>query len=394
MSRLNIFAATSYGPHTALTGGRLRRDNLLAALIGRGHCVDRLDIPARPGARSALVGAWLALTRSVRQRVRRADVVLLGDVFCLPMVPVLARTGTPVVLDLVDSPYRLVGAAPRNTVRLRGVAIAQAAQLLPVMQGLLPMVDWVTYISAEDQEADAARVRRLPSTAVVSNGVNPTLFDLPLIAPPTDGYLAWLADWTYPPNLESFDWFGREVAPQLSDDVLARVRLFGAGDPRAALPRDKYAERVRQLVRHSGFVDPLSAVYEHARAVVAPVVRGAGVNNKVLEPLAAGRRVLTTAVGSRGLSRTIRCHLDIASDAGGLARGVMSLLQGPTDIDGAEAARAAVKSFSWEAAGADMETALLAAVAAGNGWLTGRPPSETCGPSSETRKALARDRES
>lgn len=359
MPLLRIFACTSYGPHTALTGGRLRRDNVLAALAGRGHEINRLDLPARPGVRSAIAAGKLSLTAEFRRRVRAADIVLMGDVFCMPMMPILSLTGRPTVVDLVDSPYRLVAAAPRGTAAERASALAQSAQLVAVMQVLLPMADAVTYISEEDREVDSARVRRLPPVTIVPNGVHTKLFDVRLTVPPADGYLAWLADWTYAPNRESFVWFAREVAPRLPDTVLARVRLFGTGDPRTAR---LCGERVQRLVEHAGFVDPLSAVYEGARAIVAPVVRGAGVNNKVLEPLAAGRPVVTTTVGTRGLSAAISERLRVGATGDALAAQILNLLIDTYTVADAEFARAAVRSLSWDAAGRAMEAALVGAL--------------------------------
>ncbi|SFT42930.1 Glycosyltransferase involved in cell wall bisynthesis [Geodermatophilus amargosae] len=362
---LRIFAATSYGPHTALTGGRLRRDNLLQALAARGHSVDRLDVPGAPGIASAANAGRLSLTAAFRERARAADVVLLGDVFVLPMMPVLARTGRPVLVELVDSPYRLVGAAPKRTPAERASALFQAAQLVPVMQVLLPMADAVTYISDEDGEVDRAHVKRLPPDSVVPNGIESSLLDLPLTTPPDEGYLAWLADWRYPPNRESYEWFVEEVAVHLPDDVLARVRTFGAGDPSTIRGTgDACWDRVRTLVQHAGFVDSLAQVYEEARATVAPVVRGAGVNNKVLEPLAAGRGVLTTAIGSRGLPPEIRAHLRIASTGAEFAAQVEDLLRSPGSAAEAQQARAAVQALSWDAAAVMMEEALRRVVAA------------------------------
>lgn len=359
---LRILTCTSYGPSTPLTGGRLRRDAIFAALEARGHVVDRVHATGRPGVRSAASAARIALTRDFRERARRADVVLLGDVFCLPMMPTLRRVGRPVLVDLVDSPYRLVGAAPRRTLPERTSAALQSAQLLPVMQALLPLASGVTYISEEDFEVDSARVARLPRVTIVPNGIHAGLFDLPLEAAPGDGYLAWLADWNYPPNRESFVWFVEEVAPALPDDVLGRVRLFGAGDPLARARQDDPAwVRVRSLVRHAGFVESLLDVYRGARGLIAPVVRGAGVNNKVLEPLAAGRSVVTTVIGSRGLPPAIAENLRVGTTGEEFAREVRALLENPATVDESSRARASVQQLSWEAAGKRMEEALLQA---------------------------------
>lgn len=365
MSGLHVLVVTSYGDHTALTGGRLRRDNVVRGLRASGHTVDRLDIPAPPGPRSAARATWVSLTPAFRRRVHAADVVLLGDVFCLPMMPALRRTRVPVLVDLVDSPYRLVGSAPRSTLRERVSAVAQDAQLVPVMQVLLPMADVVSYISDEDVTADAERVRRLPVAHVVPNGIHPQLSAVELEAPPEDGYLAWLADWIYPPNQESLRWFAREVAPLLSDDVLARVTLFGNGEPWATAEAGVAAARAAALMGRGGFVEELADVYRGARAVVAPVTRGAGMNNKVLEPLAAGRELLTTSVGVRGLSDAIRGGVRQADDGPTFARELEAMLREPWDRARVERARESVSAMSWERSGREMDAAVREVAARG-----------------------------
>lgn len=360
---LRVLVVTSYGDHTALTGGRLRRDNVVRGLRDSGHVVDRLDVPARPGPRSAARAAAISLSGDFRARVRSADAVYVGDVFCLPMLPVLRGLRVPVLVDLVDSPYRLVGSAPRSTLRERVSAVSQDLQLVPVMQWLLPMADAVTYISAEDVEADAARVSRLPRPTIVPNGIHEQLLELGMETPPADGYLAWLADWVYPPNRESLWWFVHEVAPHLPDDALERVRLFGHGDPFGGMDEDDATQRAAATVQRGGFVDDLAEVYAGSRAVIAPVTRGAGMNNKVLEPLAAGRQLVTTPVGTRGLAEEIRAHVRVADDGPGFAEAVIETLGEPWSAPRAEEARRSVATMSWQRSATAMDAALRELVA-------------------------------
>ena len=236
--------------------------------------------------------------------------------------------------------------------------MTQAAQLIPVMQVLLPMTDGVSYISEEDVRADADRVRRLPQTYVVPNGIAPQLAALELVPPPEDGYLAWLADWIYPPNQESLRWFLREVAPLLADDVLARVRLFGNGDPFATAEADPASTRAAALMGRAGFVQDLVDVYRDARAVIAPVTRGAGMNNKVLEPLAAGRDLLTTSVGVRGLSDEVRDVVRLADGGAAFAKEIQELVTEPWNVPRAELARKSVSAMSWDRSATIMNVAL------------------------------------
>ncbi|MDD7939053.1 glycosyltransferase [Actinomycetospora lutea] len=359
MTELRICALTSYGEHTALTGGRLRRDNLLRALAKRGHHVARFDVPSRPGPRSAVGAVRVVAQRAFRDALARSDIVLLGDVFCLPSIPLIRRSGIPIVLDLVDSPYRLVSSGPRRTVAQKCSTLAGAAQLVPVMQLLYPLVSAVTYISDDDASWDTARVRRGPRTHVVPNGIAAPLFELDLCAPPDDGYVAWLADWTYAPNRDSLRWFVEEVAPRLPDTVLERITLFGAGDPWTISAEGGALERSRSRMAFAGFVDRLADVYRGARAVVAPVTRGAGVNNKVLEPLAAGRPLVTTVVGTRGLPPAVLDNIRYAADGAGFAAELRALLSATWEPASARAARASVDSLSWDRAGALMENVLV-----------------------------------
>jgi glycosyltransferase involved in cell wall biosynthesis len=230
---------------------------------------------------------------------------------------------------------------------------------------LLPMADAVSYISDEDVSADAERVRRLPASYVVPNGIHPQLSASELEAPPEDGYLAWLADWIYPPNQESLRWFVREVAPLLPDDALARVRLFGHGEPWATVDADEDSARAAAVMGRGGFVEELADVYRGARAVVAPVTRGAGMNNKVLEPLAAGRDLLTTPVGVRGLSDAVRGGVRLAEDGPAFARELEEMLNAPWDRARAERARESVSAMSWERSGREMDAAVREVAARG-----------------------------
>jgi glycosyltransferase involved in cell wall biosynthesis len=358
VTELRILALTSYGEHTAMTGGRLRRDNLLSSLAARGHHVARFDVPSKPGPRSAVRAVRVAAQRAFREALAESDVVLLGDVFCLPAVPLIRRSGVPIILDLVDSPYRLVGSAPRRTFAEKFSALVGAAQLLPVMQLLYPLVAAVTYISDEDVASDAARVRRGPRTHVIPNGIAASLFELELSPPPDDGYVAWLADWTYAPNRDSLRWFVEEVAPHVPDIVLERITLFGAGDPWTIHADGAALERSRSHMSFAGFVDRLADVYRGARVVAAPVTRGAGVNNKVLEPLAAGRPLVTTGVGTRGLPPSVLVNIRYATDGAGFAAELCALLSATWELESSRAARASVHSLSWGRAGSLMEDVL------------------------------------
>lgn len=354
---MRVFAVTSYGRHTPMTGGRMRRDHLLSGLAELGHEVDRLTLEGRPGAATGVRSVRAALDRSVVARVREADVVLLADVFTAPLAPSVRRTKRPMVLDLCDSPYRLLADAPRRTAADRASYLSQRAQLVPVMHGLAPMVDRLTYISEDDSRVDLRIVPRLPEHTLVPNGIAPELFELPLDGAQGDGYVGWAADWSYAPNRESLSWFAREVVPLLPPAVMDRFLLFGPQDPLRSLGL------VGGRLRYGGFAPTLAGLYEGAAVLVAPVLRGAGMKNKVLEPLAAGRPVLTTPEGVKGLPAHVTECVDVAdAEPMAFAKAVIRALETPLSPERAAQRRASVSRWTWRGATAAMESALVAAM--------------------------------
>jgi glycosyltransferase involved in cell wall biosynthesis len=149
-------------------------------------------------------------------------------------------------------------------------------------------------------------------------------------------------------NVDAASFLAEEILPRVRRAVPAcRVRLVGA-DP---------APRVKALgelpgVTVAGFVPDLNAELNRAAVFVAPLRFAAGVQNKVLEALAAGRPVVTTRQVSEGLGATPGEHLLAGDDPGVLAALVGELLQDPDRARAiGEAGRLFVaQRFTWETA--------------------------------------------
>lgn len=147
-----------------------------------------------------------------------------------------------------------------------------------------------------------------------------------------------------------------DAAIHLADDVLplvrrdhprCRLRLVGADPCRA----------VRRLGRRpgievSGWVDDLNLELNRAAAVVAPLRFQAGVQNKVLEAMAAGRPVVTSPAVAAALGAAAGRELLVAADAGDVAGSTSALL---ADVElrrriGSAARSFVCRRFSWRAA--------------------------------------------
>jgi glycosyltransferase involved in cell wall biosynthesis len=99
----------------------------------------------------------------------------------------------------------------------------------------------------------------------------------------------------------------------------------------------------------TGFVDDLNAHLNRAAVFVAPLRFSAGVQNKVLEAMAASRPVVTTSTTNRGLGAEPGRDLVVADDASTIAAAVVSLLRDPERgrALGQAARRFVQTNYSW-----------------------------------------------
>jgi len=124
-----------------------------------------------------------------------------------------------------------------------------------------------------------------------------------------------------------------DAAEHLAADILPRVR---AAVPRArlSLVDAEPAPAVRALaalpgVSVPGHVSDLNAALNDAAVFVAPLRFAAGIQNKVLEAMAAGLPVVTTSYVNQGLEAEAGQHLLVADEPAALAEAVVGLLRDP-----------------------------------------------------------------
>lgn len=236
------------------------------------------------------------------------EVVLLGLEFAhlARHLSSQSRTNVSVSLDVCDSAF-LVGKSAMAKSFLRGI-VTMASQLLLSIS--VPTQVKKIYISKRDRDADRLVIRN-KNTFVLPNLASSELLEIPPIHLPKK-VIGVVADFSYPPNFEGLDWFLSKVWPAIPFDF--ELRIFGPVAPKLELPPG---------VKFEGYVPLIASIYSSLDITVAPIFRGAGVKNKVVESLMAGRPVLTTEEGSAGIPET--SGLFIFKDA----KGLLEIIFGP-----------------------------------------------------------------
>ncbi|MCM1067207.1 MAG: glycosyltransferase [Muribaculaceae bacterium] len=137
--------------------------------------------------------------------------------------------------------------------------------------------------------------------------------------------LVFVGKMDYAPNITAVDFFARKVMPKLRErDPDCRFTIVGASP----------VEDVKLLadlagVEVSGFVPSVRPYYHNAALVVAPMLSGSGIQNKILEAMAYGCCVVTTPKGLEGIEELEEALVVLTPDPDAWAQTVANLLADP-----------------------------------------------------------------
>ena len=214
--------------------------------------------------------------------------------------------------------------------------------------------DLVLYPSQDEADTVAALEPDVSVQAIVPYAFDQFTGDA--VAEGRQGVL-FVAGFGHPPNVDAALWLVRDVMPQVWLRIPgARLSLVGSN------PTAEVRALAEDRVEVTGYVDDaeLAHRYRAARVAVVPLRYGAGIKGKVVEGLQQGVPLVTTSIGSQGLTdlESVACVTD---DAGAMADAIIELLQ---DDDAwlrqsREGAEYAAKRFSREALSRKLEEAML-----------------------------------
>jgi glycosyltransferase involved in cell wall biosynthesis len=215
--------------------------------------------------------------------------------------------------------------------------------------------DQVHVMSQVDRDLLAAHLsdgtRRI---RVVPNGVDTSLF-----TPPAEAerrHVLFLGSFPHLPNLDAFEFLTGEVWPavrQLMPD--ARITIVGARPPDSVLEWDG-----RDGITVRGEVPEVAPIYRSHRVLLVPLRAGSGTRLKILEALAGGLPVVSTAIGVEGLVLSEPPEAKVADTPEGIARAVVDLLHASDEEIaeiGERGRRLAASRYDWNTVTATLRDA-------------------------------------
>lgn len=283
---MRVLYVTGDWLHRTRHGGSIRRNGLVGSLRDAGHTVDVVSV-----AHLAHLGTFATRFAGV-DWARHLPFLPNYEIVHVEGLPLhwltakLASAGRRSVWDLCDSWALKYASEFSQSLAIRDFFSCTASYACLVHGSGTGVAR--LYIADRDRAIDSKLPFLHGPTFVVPNGGAADI----LVSERTAQGPIILGDWRYPPNRRGIDWLDSEIRSS-GGRAPSSVRVFGLAAEE--LPNYSWAQRV-------GYVDDLAEVYATASFVLAPIVTGAGVKNKVLEAASLGLPVLTTKEGIAGMT--------------------------------------------------------------------------------------------
>lgn len=250
------------------------------------------------------------------------DVVLA---YCSGVAPValaspLARV--PMVIDLVDVDSAKWATLARSAVPPKSWIFHREARCLAGFESAAAQTARMATVVNERERDALLRVCPEARVVVIPNGVDIDAFRA-WDAPAANHDVVFSGVFNYAPNAEGAVWLAREVWPRVRDAVSdARLMLVGA-NPDRSVRRLADADR---SITVTGRVPDMRPYLWGSAVAVAPLFTARGVQNKVLEAVAASLPVVVTPAVWDGLPKEVWPACQRAESATAFARTMIELL--------------------------------------------------------------------
>jgi sugar transferase (PEP-CTERM/EpsH1 system associated) len=276
-------------------------------------------------------------------RSSTVDLIHVDTIALAPFVP--AGSGVPAVLTHHNIESVLL--ARRASVESRQAAKwylqREAAKLRAYEAAVSPAFDVNILMSPQD-ELTLLEMAPGVRTAVVPNGVDVDYFR-PDRSAETPA-LIYTGGMNMFANRDAVLYFLKEIWPRITSEN-PTVRFYAVGqDPPRQLTALAAAD---PRIEVTGYVDDIRPFVRKAAVYVVPLRVGGGTRLKVLDAMASGKAIVSTAIGCEGIDARAGEHLVIADTPDTFARATLRLLASAEQraVLGDAARRFVVGRYSW-----------------------------------------------
>ena len=255
---------------------------------------------------------WLAQNGRFIDHVWTARPVMTESV----LDAVLAHTGAPI--HYLTHDLHFLREQRRHAVDGDSQALTEAATYKRIELGIFDRVDSIITFS----EDEAAVIRSLRPHAVIRTA--PLFFydgiDTEPRRPTGRDTLLFVGGFRHLPNVDAVLWLAGEIMPLVWPEIPgARLVVVGSDPP------PELTSLAAPLIEIRGHVADLAPLYARARVSINPLRFGAGIKGKIVNSLAEGLPVVTTAIGNEGLKLAHGREALIGETPETLAAGIVSL---------------------------------------------------------------------
>ena len=249
----------------------------------------------------------------------------------------------PFALDMVDvdsSKWARLGAssaAPKSWIYRR------EARTLGAFEATAATIADATIVVNGRERDELLQLAPAARAVVIENGIDVAAFRPP--GPPSAApTVIFCGVMDYYPNEEGVVWFAQRIWP-----LVTRVRP----DARFLVVGSRPVAAVRALAQHDPTIEVTGTVPEvqpflwRSALAVAPLRLAQGLQNKVLEAIAAGLPVVVTPQVAEGLPAQVTSSCTVGSSVEELAAGVLRFLEMSPQARAAQAGSARLEELMW-----------------------------------------------